>query len=123
MSIKGEKIGGQPWEEGTLERGYLASEKNRRSGHLLSEEHGGKLQHCGYFEEESYNISVFGGHHRHTQSISGGDSEVSRLNFFYLQFIFIFFICVFSFRIIFYFLGYEDCIAWVWLIKETHDFC
>ena len=69
-------------KEGTLERGYFGGEKNRRLGHLLSYERGGKLQHYGYFEEESYNFSFFGGHHLHTWIISGGDSEVSRLNFF-----------------------------------------
>ena len=50
-------------------------------------------------------------------------SEVSMLNFLYLQLIFLVFICFFSFLIIFSSLWYEDCIAWVWIIKAPHDCC
>ena len=73
--------------------------------------------------EESYNVSVSGSHHQRTWIIFGGDSEVSMLNFFYLQVIFIVFVCFFFFLILFYFLWCEDCIAWVWIIKATHVCC
>ena len=73
--------------------------------------------------EESYNVSVSGSHHQRTWIIFGGDSEVSMLNFFYLQVIFIVFVCFFFFLILFYFLWCEYCMPWVWIIKATHVCC
>ena len=57
MSIKGERIGEQKTLD-ILERGNPAGEKNKRlvaSPELRVWE---KLQHCGFFEEESASLSV-----------------------------------------------------------------
>ena len=57
MSIKGERIGEQrTWD--ILERGNSAGEKNKRSVASSELRVWGKLQHCGFFEEESDSLSV-----------------------------------------------------------------
>ena len=74
----------------------------------------GKASALWFFWRGEWQPLSFGTHHRHARIIFGGDFEVSMLNFLYLQFIFL---------IIFSSLWYEDCIAWVWIIKATHDCC
>ena len=75
------------------------------------------------FEEESYSISVFGGHRRHTWIISGGDSEVSRLNFFlptvYLHLLHMHFLL--PHHLLFPLIWRLYCLGVV--IKVTHDCC
>ena len=122
MSIKGERIGEQRTGGDILEGKFCWWEKQKVSSIFWVESVGESFSTMVFWRGEWQHL-IFGSHHLHTRIIFGGDSEVSMLNFFYLQFIFIFFICVFSFRIIFYFLWYEDCIAWVWVIKATHDCC
>ncbi|WKA06735.1 hypothetical protein VitviT2T_024621 [Vitis vinifera] len=57
MSIKGERIGEQRTLD-ILERGNSAGEKNKRSVASSELRVWGKLQHCGFFEEESDSLSV-----------------------------------------------------------------
>ena len=100
MSIKGEKIGEQRTLD-MLERVNSAGEKNKRSVASSELRAWRKASGLWFFEEESYSISVSRSHHQRTWIIFGGDSEVSMLNFLYLQLIFLVFICFFSFLIIF----------------------
>ncbi|RVW32625.1 hypothetical protein CK203_076494 [Vitis vinifera] len=58
MSIKGERIGEQRTWGDILERGNSAGKKNKRSVASSELRVWGKLQHCGFFEEESDNLSV-----------------------------------------------------------------
>ena len=122
MSIKGERIGEQK-EEGTFWRGEILLVKNRRS--VASSElrvWGESFSTVVFWRGEWQHLS-FWSHHLHTRIIFGGDFEVSMLNFLYLQLIFLVFIRFFSFLIIFSSLWYEDYIAWVWILKATHDCC
>ena len=123
MSIKGERIGEQMTFWHFWERRNSAGEKNKRSVASSELRGWGKASALWFFWRGEWQHLSFGSHHLHTRIIFGGDSEVSMLNFLYLQFIFLIFICFFSFLIIFSSLWYEDCIAWVWIIKATHDCC
>ena len=123
MSIKCERIGEQRRGGDILERGNFVGEKNKRSVASSELRVWGKASALWFFWRREWQPLSFGSHHRHARIIFGEDSEVSTLNFLYLQFIFLVFICFFSFLIIFSSLWYEDCIAWVWIIKATHDCC
>ena len=124
MSIKCERIGEQRTGGDILERGNFVGEKKKQkvSSIFWVESMGESFSTVVFWRGEWQHLS-FGSHHLHTWIIFGGDSEVSMLNFLYLQFIFLVFICFFSFLIIFSSLWYEYCIAWVWIIKATHDCC
>ena len=57
MGIKGKRIGEQRSLD-ILERGNPAGEKNKRSVTSPELRVWEKLQHCGFFEEESASLSV-----------------------------------------------------------------
>ena len=123
MSIKGERIGEQKRRRGHFGEGkFCWWEKQKVSSIFWVESMGESFSTVVFWRGEWQNLN-FGSHHLHTRIIFGGDSEVSMLNFLYLQLIFLVFICFFSFLIIFSSLWYEDCIAWVWIIKATYDCC